>query len=71
MRDELMQATAVVRFHVERDGKATVALITPTEFSGLDQLILETLRKWRFHPALKNGTAIDSEAEVRLLITVQ
>jgi periplasmic protein TonB len=71
MRDEVMQATAVVRFHVERDGKATVALITPTEFSGLDQLILETLRKWRFHPALKNGTAIDSEAEVRLLITVQ
>lgn len=71
MRDEVMRATAVVRFHVGRDGKATVTLITSTEFSTLDELILGTLRKWRFHPALRNGNAIDSEAEVRLLITVQ
>jgi periplasmic protein TonB len=71
MRDEVMQASAVVRFHVDHEGKATVTLITPTEFSTLDELILETLRKWRFNPALRNGKAIDSEAEVRLLITVQ
>lgn len=71
MRDEVMRATAVVRFHVGRDGKATVTLVTSTEFSTLDELILETLRKWRFHPALRNGNAIDSDAEVRLLITVQ
>lgn len=71
MRDEVMQATAVARFHVERDGSATVTLIIPTEFSALDELILETLRRWRFRPALRNGAAIDSDAEVRLLITVQ
>jgi periplasmic protein TonB len=71
MRDEVMQATAVARFHVGRDGSATVTLVTPTEFSELDELIIDTLRKWRFHPAVKNGVAIDSEAEVRLLITVR
>lgn len=71
MRDEVMQATAVARFHVGRDGSATVTLIASTEFSELDELIIDTLRKWRFHPAVKNGVAIDSEAEVRLRITVQ
>jgi periplasmic protein TonB len=71
MRDEVMQATAIARFHVGRDGSATVTLVTPTEFSALDELILETLRRWRFQPALRNGAAIDSDAEVRLLITVQ
>lgn len=71
LRDEVMQATAVARFHVGRDGSTTVTLITSTEFSELDELIIDTLRKWRFHPAVKNGVATDSEAEVRLLITVQ
>jgi hypothetical protein len=53
------------------DGSATVTLVTPTEFSELDKLILETRRHWRFQPALRKGAAIDSDAEVRLLITVQ
>lgn len=30
----------------------------------LDQLVLDTVKTWRFHPATVNGTAIASEAEV-------
>ena len=71
MRDEVMQATAVARFHVARDGSATVSLITPTAFASLDQLILDTLSRWRFQPAVRDGVAIEPEAEVRLRITVQ
>jgi periplasmic protein TonB len=71
LRDEVMQATAVARFHVRRDGGSTVTLIVSTEFSTLDDSILETLRRWRFRPAFRNGEAIDADADVRLLITVQ
>ena len=71
MRDEVMQATAVARFHVAPDGSATVALLTPTDFAALDQLILDTLSHWRFQPAVRDGVAIESDAEVRLRITVQ
>jgi protein TonB len=71
MRDEVMQATAVARFHVARDGSATVALISPTDFTSLDQIILDTLSHWRFQPAVRDGVAIESDAEVRLHITVQ
>lgn len=71
MRDEVMQATAVVRFHVSRDGESHATLITSTDYSELDELILETLQRWRFSPAVRDGVKIDADAEVRLLVTVQ
>jgi periplasmic protein TonB len=71
LRDEVFEAKAVVLFHVSRDGRATVSLVSPTEFDELNDLILDTLKKWRFRPAFKGGVAIDSAAQVRLLITVQ
>jgi periplasmic protein TonB len=71
MRDEVLEAVAVARFQVSHDGKAIVSLTKPTDFSRLNDIILETLRQWRFRPALRNGVAVDSNAEIRLLITVQ
>jgi periplasmic protein TonB len=71
LRDEVMQAKAVARFKVSREGKVTVALLEHTDFSELDEIILDTLRGWRFLPAMNNGIAVDSEADVRLLISVK
>jgi TonB family protein len=71
LRDEVMQATAVARFEVSHNGTSKVTLLRTTDYSELDDIILDTLRKWRFLPAMKNGVAIDSEADVRLLISVK
>lgn len=71
MRDEVLEAVAVARFQVSSRGDVVVSLTKPTDFSRLNDIILETLRTWRFHPASRNGVAIDSEAQIRLLITVQ
>ncbi|HUN57710.1 MAG TPA: energy transducer TonB [Candidatus Binataceae bacterium] len=71
MRDEVMQATAIARFHIARDGSVTVSLIARTDFAELDQLILDDLSHWRFEPAVRDGVAVESNAEIRLRITVQ
>jgi periplasmic protein TonB len=71
MRDEVLEAVAVARFQVSSNGNFVVSLTKPTDFSRLNDVILETLRTWRFHPASRNGVAIDSDAQIRLLITVQ
>ena len=71
MRDEVLEAVAVARFQVSSNGNFVVSLTQPTDFSRLNDVILETLRTWRFHPASRNGVAIDSDAQIRLLITVQ
>ena len=71
MRDEVLEAVAVARFQVSSNGNFVVSLTKPTDYSRLNDSILETLRTWRFHPASRNGVAIDSDAQIRLLITVQ
>lgn len=72
MREEVLEAVAVAHFRVLRDGRVIVSLTKPTDFSRLNDVILDTLREWRFRPAMnKGGVAVDSEAEVRLLIKVQ
>jgi protein TonB len=47
-----------------------VSLVTPTPNPRLNQILLDTLKQWRFFPAMKNGIAIDAQFDVRIPITV-
>jgi protein TonB len=71
LREETFQTVAVARFKVTYDGQVQVTLITPTESPQLNELLLETLRQWRFFPAMKSGVAIDSQFDLRIPISVQ
>jgi len=71
LREEAFQTVAVARFKVTYDGQVRVTLITPTESPQLNELVLETLKQWRFFPAMKSGVAIDSQFDLRIPISVQ
>jgi periplasmic protein TonB len=70
LREEAFQTVAVAHFKVGYDGQSVVTLATPTENPRLNELILDTLKQWRFFPAKKDGVAINSEFDVRIPITV-
>jgi protein TonB len=67
----VLQAVAVAHFLVTYDGVATVALTQPTTNPRLNALLLDTLQKWKFLPAVRRGVAIDSAFDVHTLIAVQ
>jgi len=71
LREETLQTVAVARFKVTYDGQVQVNLITPTESPQLNELLLETLKQWRFFPAMRSGVAIDSQFDLRIPISVQ
>jgi periplasmic protein TonB len=71
LREQVFQAVAVAHFKVSYGGNVQVTLTTPTQSPRLNELLLETLKQWRFFPAMKNGVAIDSEFNVRIPISVQ
>jgi len=71
MREENFEAVAVAHFKISYDGVVSVSLATPTSSPRLNQILLATLKQWRFFPAMKNGVAIDSEYNVRIPISVQ
>ena len=61
----------MAHFHISFDGVAKVTLTQPTSNPRLNLLLLDTLRQWRFFPAIRNGIATDSEFDVRIPIAVQ
>lgn len=71
LREDAFEAVAVAHFRISYDGNINVSLVTPTSNPRLNQILLDTLKQWRFFPALKDGIAIDSEFNVRIPITVQ
>ena len=70
LRAEAMNAIAVARFHVAPDGTATVELIQPTNSPRINQLLLNTLRRWRFFPALADGKPVASTQDLRIHLEI-
>jgi len=71
LREQAFQAVAVAHFEVSYDGSAKVTLAQPTPDPRLNQILLDTLKQWRFFPATRGGVAIDSAFDLRIPITVQ
>ena len=71
IRRQAFNDVAVARFEVAPDGSAKVELVQPTHNPGLNRLLLDTLKTWRFFPAMANGQPVASALEIRIPITVQ
>ncbi|TCG05895.1 hypothetical protein BZM27_30260 [Paraburkholderia steynii] len=70
LREQAYQTVAIARFRIHTDGSADVELIRPTPYPRLNQILLETLRQWRFFPALQDGRPIESTQDIRVHFTV-
>ena len=71
LRETTFSTVAVARFKVSPQGDVDVTLIKPTPNPRLNQIVLDTLKQWKFFPAMKDGIAINSQFEVRIPIAVQ
>jgi protein TonB len=66
LREQGYQAVAVARFTVHANGSFDVELVKPTQNPRLNQILLATLRLWRFFPALEEGRPVESHQDVRV-----
>jgi protein TonB len=64
-------SAALVRFHIAVDGSAEVELAKPTQEPRLNRILLDTLKKWRFMPAIKSGKPVPSIEEILVKIEVK
>lgn len=70
LREYAYQAVALARFSIHPDGSVDVTLVRPTQNPRLNQLLLETLKNWRFFPAMKAGRPVESEQDIRVHFNV-
>jgi protein TonB len=54
----------VVDVKVSANGDVLEATLVKGLGNGLDQIVLETVKTWRFHPATLNGNPVPTEAEL-------
>jgi protein TonB len=71
LRQEAMSESAIARFEIAVDGTVTVALIKPTQNPRLNRLLLDTLRNWKFFPAMKDGKPVASVEEKVIRVSVK
>lgn len=71
LRQDTINTVAIAHFIVKADGSDEVALSQPTMNPELNQILINTLKQWRFFPAIRKGVAIDSEFDVRIPVTVR
>src|SRR5437879_4907345 len=55
LRHRTVELVAVARFRVTAGGSAQVELTGPTGDPDLNRVLLETLKRWRFFPAMQAG----------------
>jgi protein TonB len=71
LREEAFSLTALARFHVAIDGSAKVELARPTPNPRLNHILLESLMKWRFMPAIKDGKPVATTEEIVIKVEVK
>ncbi len=71
LREGAFNSAALARFHIAVDGSATVELARPTQNPRLNRILLDSLRKWRFIPAIKNGKPVASTENIVVRVEVK
>jgi protein TonB len=71
LRETALHEKATAHFHIAADGSVTVELVQPTQNLRLNRLLLDTLKHWKFFPAIKEGRPVASEQDVVINMQVQ
>lgn len=71
LRAEAFKSAALARFHIAVDGSAEVELAKPTPFPRLNRILLDSLKQWRFMPAIKSGRPVASTEEILVKVEVK
>ena len=71
LRHRTVELVAVARFRVTAGGSAQVELTGPTGDPDLNRVLLETLKRWRFFPAMQAGKPVASTIDIRIPISVK
>jgi len=71
LREAAFDSVALAQFHIAVDGQAKAELVKPTPNPRLNRMLLDSLKKWRFAPAVRDGQPVASTEEIVIRIVVK
>ena len=70
-QSEAFKSMLTARFHIEADGKFAVKLLDSSGSEEIDQLVLSTLKKWKFRPATVDNKPVASTRKLRVELEIE
>lgn len=71
MLEQGIKTSCTAKFAIASNGKHRVELISSTGSGEVDEMTLETLRTWRFRPAVLSGEPVSSVRKIRIEFEVE
>jgi protein TonB len=72
LREEAMDKTCVALVTIQPDGRPSdIQIVTSSGNNDLDQLAINTARKWKFKPATENGAPVVSQVRLHIEFEVE
>jgi TonB family protein len=71
LQEQCFKSCCIAKFLVASTGKTTVQLVSTSGSSEVDEITLETLRRWKFKPATLDGAAVEGSKKVQVEFKVE
>jgi hypothetical protein len=71
MRSEQFATSAGVHVKISESGRATYELTRSSGSSVIDRIVTQTLSRWKWKPAIRNGVATASETDITVSLRVR
>lgn len=71
LQEHCLNSYCVAKFLIKPDGAPTVSLMTSSGSPEIDEIAMDTLRKWKFRPATLNGKPTTSSRRLRIEFKVE
>jgi len=71
LHQQCFKSCCIAKFLIHEDGKTNVHIVSSSGSPEVDELTLDTLRKWQFKPAMLDGKPIESSRKVRVEFEVE
>jgi periplasmic protein TonB len=71
LHEQCFKSCCIAKFLIHEDGKTNVHIVSSSGSPEVDELTLDTLRKWQFRPAMLDGKPIESSRKVKVEFEVE
>ncbi len=70
-KDEAFKSSVMARFSIAADGKFVVKLLESSGNEDIDKLVLATLKKWKFQPAMLDEKPVPSNRKLKIELEIE
>ena len=71
LHEQCFKSCCIAKFLVAPSGKSSVQLISTSGSEEVDEITLETLKRWKFKPATLDGSPVEGSKKVQVEFKVE